>query len=69
MEKYLVSYNDDILRLTNLIYELLYSEFNKLWIRKGITDFMKFNILLEEFIDKNAIYLILKSGIFNNSFY
>jgi hypothetical protein len=43
---------------TNALYTILYSNFNKQWVEKNITDFMKFNIMLEEFINKDAVRLI-----------
>ena len=62
-------YKYDMLSMTHEIYGLLYSEFNNLWIEREITDFMKFNSMLEEFFNNFAIDIIKRSDIFNKSFY
>jgi hypothetical protein len=61
------TFKGDIYKLTNVLYAVLYSNFNKQWVEKNIVDFMKFNHMLEEFIKKDAVRLIrdeIKSGFY-----
>jgi hypothetical protein len=52
---------------TNIIYDILFTNFNTLWVRRGITDFMKFNTIFEEFIEKEALKLINTNLSLSNS--
>jgi hypothetical protein len=68
LDEVLAHYKNDIYIFTNEAYSLLYSNFNKLWVERKITDFMKFNIMLEEFIKTEAVELINKN-INTHNFY
>ena len=63
----LLYYSEDSIELTHKLYDVLYTNFNKLWVEKKINDFMKFNTLLEEFIKTKAMGLINSYDLLNNS--
>lgn len=65
----LTIYKGNILLLTHDIYELLFTQFNSKWVQMGITNFMKFNTLFEEFIQKEAVGLIKSRIVINNKIY
>jgi hypothetical protein len=63
----LLHYKEESITLTHKIYDLLYTNFNKLWVDRKINNFMQFNTLLEEFMSTKAINLINKQDIINTS--
>jgi hypothetical protein len=58
LDDILLNYNQDSINITHELYDLLFTNFNKLWVDKKINNFMQFNTLLEEFIATKAIGLI-----------
>ena len=53
-DKFFYDNNVDIYNFSQNLYNEFFVNFNKLWIEKGYNDFMKVNILLEEFMEKRA---------------
>ena len=67
LDNILLYYKEESITLTNRIYDILYTNFNQLWVDRKINNFMQFNTLLDEFMSKMAINLINKHEIVNNS--
>lgn len=69
LDVFLINYRGDIISFINNLYDRLFTNFNRFWVRKGIKSFMQFNTMLEEFMSKEVHKyldnsLILKSQIY-----
>ncbi len=70
LDDILLNFKEDILLFSNFLYDLLYTNFNQYWVDKGITDFMKFNTILDEFMLKESHKYLNNSLIkISNNFY
>ncbi len=58
LDDILVNYRGEISNLTNILYDVLYTNFNSFWLKKGIKSFMDFNTKLEEFMNQEALNFI-----------
>jgi hypothetical protein len=67
LDHILLHYNEESLTLTHILYDLLYTNFNQLWVDRKINNFMQFNTLLEEFISTKAMNIINQQDLVNNS--
>jgi hypothetical protein len=69
LDEILINYKGDIILFINNLYDILFTNFNKFWLKRGIKSFMQFNTMLEEFMRREVHKylnhnLIIKKKIF-----